>query len=118
VHQLGVFFHVARPPWQPGQPLLCWDRLITAGIRSDADWQHPKVAVGYGGHLIALHQMLSGARQWARSGETIVRVRIPQANLADIRSNSEEYYCYPNEIPAAWLEVVGESETDWTPSER
>jgi hypothetical protein len=98
--------------------LLCWDRLITAGIRSDADWQHPKVAVGYGGHLIALHQMLSGARQWARSGETIVRVRIPQANLADIRSNSEEYYCYPNEIPAAWLEVVGESETDWTPSER
>jgi hypothetical protein len=48
----------------------------------------------------------------------IVRVRIPEANLGDIRLNSEEYYCYPSEIPAAWLEVVGQDETDWSPSGR
>jgi hypothetical protein len=98
--------------------LLCWDRLVVAGIRSTEDWQHSKFAVGYDGHLIALHQMLSDARYWARPGETIVRVRIPEANLANVRSNREEYYCYPNEIPAGWLEIVGEDEIDWSPSGR
>ena len=118
MYQPGVFYHVTRPPWQPGQPLLCWNRLVAAGIRSAADWQHSKLAVGYDGDLIGLHRMLSDARYWARPGETIVRVRIPDANLSAIRSNREEYYCYPDEIPTAWLEVVGDDEKDWSPSGR
>jgi len=84
-------------------------------LRSEANWQHPKVEVGYEGHLIALHETLSNARQWARPGETILRVRVPDVNLAKIRSNSEEYWSYPDVIPAAWLEVVGEHESDWQP---
>jgi hypothetical protein len=62
--------------------------------------------------------MLSDARYWGRPGETIVRVRIPEEHFGKIRSNSEEYWCYPDEIPAAWLEVVGEEEKDWSPSGR
>lgn len=123
MHQTGVFYHVTRSPWQNGQPLLCWNRLVAAGIRSAADWQHPKVEVGFDGDVIALHQMLSEARYWAHHNgldETgiVVRVRVPDPSLADIRSNSEQYYCYPDEIPAAWLEVVGPDEKDWSPSGR
>jgi hypothetical protein len=116
MHQIGVFYHVTRPPWESGQPLLCWDRLIAQGIRSAEDWQHSKVPVGYDGGVIALHDLLMNARHWARPGETIVRVRIPETNLREIRSNREQHYCYPNEIPAAWLEVVGDGEVDWSPS--
>ena len=56
MYQPGVFYHVTRPPWQPGQPLLCWNRLVAAGIRSAADWQHPTLAVRYDGDLIGLYR--------------------------------------------------------------
>ena len=113
-----MFYHVTRPPWKPGLPLLCWNRLVAAGIRSAADWQHSKTEVGFDGDVIGLHDLLMNARTWARPGETIVRVRIPETHVANIRSNSEEFWCYPNEIPAAWLEVVGDDEQDWSPTGR
>jgi hypothetical protein len=66
--------------------------------------------------MIGLYALLLNARHWARPGETIVRIRIPEAHLGDMRSNREDYSCYPDEIPAAWLEVVRDDEVDWSPS--
>ena len=102
----GTFYHATRAPWQPGQPLLCWNRLVAAGIRSGSDWQHPKVPVGRDGDLIGLHPTLINARQWARPGETIVRIRIQDSELSKLRDDSEQRTSFPDEIPAAWLEVV------------
>ena len=122
MQQPGVFFHVTRPPWQPGQPLLCWRRQVAAGIRPETDWEH-KTPVGSDGDVICLHDTLINARYWkeknglAQTG-IVVRVRVPMVKLADMRCNPEEWYCYPNEIPAAWLEVVGDDEKDWSPSGR
>ena len=112
----GVFYHVTRPPWRPGQPLVCRNRLIELGIRSKDDWQHPNTPVGTDGDTISLHESLSNARDpYARLGETILRVKIPSAELSKLRSDSDDYPCYPGEIPAAWLEVVAESEPNWGP---
>ena len=108
MHEPGVFYHVTRPPWRPGLPLLCWNRLVAAGIRTALDWQHDRVDIGYDGGLIALHMDIGNARVWARRGETILRVRIPPERFHEVRDSCEEYNCFPEEIPADWLEVAEE----------
>jgi hypothetical protein len=107
-----IFYHVVGDEWQEGQPLRCWDDLVRDGVLTAAHWgKNRKVPVGYDGHLVSLFAHLSDARTMNTSKKRIVRVRILEEFLGDIKSNAE-HYCYPGEIPAGWLDVVGEGETD------
>ena len=116
-----IFYHVTRPPWRQGDSLLCWDRQVQDGTRSKTDWEHPKLQEGTDGHLICLHDNLSNARYWLLHNGldehgTIVRVHIPVDELGQLHLNNEEWWCYPDEIPAAWLEVVDKHETERPPN--
>ncbi len=104
-HEPGVFYNAAGARWEPGQPLLCWDRLKAAGAVTDADWQH-RTPVGQDGDVVPLHPDLAGARGWAKTGETIIRVRIPPDQLDKIRLDSEQFYAFPDAIPWEWCDVV------------
>ena len=104
-HESGVFYHAAGSPWKPGQQLLCWNRLKADGTVTDANWQH-QTPVGQDGDVVSLHSDLAEARRWARTGETILRVRIPTDQQDKIRFNSEQFYAFPDAIPWEWCEVV------------
>jgi hypothetical protein len=117
--QPGVFYHVTRPPWQPGQPLLRWNRLVAAGIRSATDWRH-QTPVGWDGDRIVFHDTLVNARYWKKANRLdqngiILRVRVPDANQVDLQPNSEQWACYPDEVPASWLDIVGDDEPNYPP---
>jgi len=91
------------------------------GTRSSTEWEHPNVPVGTDGDVICLHDNLSNARYWSLHnglGEqgTILRVHVPVDKLGQLWLNNEEWLCYPDEIPAAWLEVVDMHETERPPN--
>jgi hypothetical protein len=108
----GVFYHVVGDEWCEGQPLRCWDDLVADGVLTAADWGRPERGpVGYDGSVVSLFANLIDARVMNTAGERIVRVRIPGDRLGDLKRNAEEYWCYPREISAKWLEIVGAGET-------
>jgi hypothetical protein len=122
MHEPNVWYHVAHPKWQPGQPLYCWNRVVELGILTPADWAHPRVPVGMDGDMISLFDDLENARQHASNkpvpGEHIVRIRFPPGEEDIGFTKCEDVTAYRGcEIPAAWLEVVGDDEEPWMPPE-
>ena len=103
--EAGQHYHAAGTRWKPAQPLLCWNRLKVEGVVTDEEWQH-RTSVGQDGDVVPLHADLAEARRWARTGETIVRIRIPRDHQDKIRLDSEQFYAFPDTIPWEWCEVV------------
>ena len=118
-------YHVAGPRYEPGDDLLCWDRLTAAGVLSDEDWHWGDDApLGYDGGVVCVYETLAEAIEHRDElGGTILAIDLPDtldALAADPGSYEtwagylsprperveEGYLCFRDGIPAAW--IVGE----------
>jgi hypothetical protein len=111
---MPTFWHVTDSRYDGGD-LICWDRQIDLGMRSDADWKWRDAPVGTDGMLICLFPDTPEGRQqrdWYASDDVpdaqILRVEIDPDDDAIEWGHAEweGYTAVVGSIPARCISVV------------
>lgn len=111
-----VVYHVAGQQYESGDPLLCWDLLVAAGILTDEDWQWEDAEAGYDGDVVCLFEDRVEAEQFASErGGRLLTITLPDdADLGQYETFAgyisprltrvaEGYLAVRGGIPAAWI---------------